>query len=71
MQKLQTQNELLEAKYFQVEELEERLENGWRTCYCEVRVYDHQQGRYVSDYRESDCPCPPVYYPPGDGGNIE
>ncbi len=30
MQKLQTQNELLEAKMFQVEELEERLENCWR-----------------------------------------
>ena len=30
MQKFQTQNELLEARHFQVEELEERLENCWR-----------------------------------------
>jgi hypothetical protein len=29
MQNFQKQNELLEANYFQVEELEERLENKW------------------------------------------
>ena len=29
MQNLQTQSELLEARHFQVEELEERLENKW------------------------------------------
>ncbi|CAN1576791.1 hypothetical protein MCERE19_04017 [Spirosomataceae bacterium] len=40
MQKLQTQNELLEAKYFQVEELEERLENCWRGQEKETYTYE-------------------------------
>jgi hypothetical protein len=54
MQNLQTQNELLEAKYFQVEELEERLENCWRGQ--EKRTVTYEQGGYIVE-KEVLVPC--------------
>lgn len=59
MQNLQTQNELLEAKYFQVEELEERLENGWRTCYC-PKIVTNAAGDTSTIYIECECPSHPI-----------
>jgi hypothetical protein len=56
MQKIQTQNEILEAKYFQVEELEERLENGWKTG-C---PYTRSDGTVAyKPHNTADGPCPP------------
>lgn len=69
MQNFQKQNELLEAKYFQVEELEERLENGWKsnnTKSCLERstsVTDWTQGgktstetNFISVSKDANCP---------------
>lgn len=48
------QNELLEAKYFQVEELEERLENCWNGY--EKQTVSYQQGGYTVE-KEILVPC--------------
>jgi hypothetical protein len=55
MQKLQTQNELLEAKYFQVEELEERLENCWQGTRKETVTIDGPNGSTIQ--KEILVPC--------------
>ncbi|WP_394991176.1 hypothetical protein [Emticicia sp.] len=52
MQHSQTNEALLQ--HFQVEELEERLENKW-TCYCPVESTDPYSGSPTTDYVE--CPC--------------
>lgn len=55
MQKLQTQNELLEVKCFHVEELEERLENKWKlkeSINCESIFY----GNRAVFPKEDGCP---------------
>jgi hypothetical protein len=55
MQNFQKQNELLEAKYFQVEELEERLENCWRgEEWVDMGAYN-SSGDWVSDYQKVPC----------------
>jgi hypothetical protein len=56
MQNFQKQNELLEANYFQVEELEERLENGWKTG-CPHTNSDGTTTYLPHD--KADGPCPP------------
>lgn len=53
MQKLQTNEALLQ--HFQVEELEERLENKWRTCYSPFESGSAAEGNYKVTYVESDC----------------
>ena len=54
MQNFQKQNELLEANYFQVEELEERLENCWRGYEKQTIRYE-QVGQIVE--KEVLVPC--------------
>jgi hypothetical protein len=55
MQNLQTQNELLEARHFQVEELEERLENCWRGTRKETIFIDGPNGSKIE--KEILVPC--------------
>jgi hypothetical protein len=54
MQNFQKQNELLEASYFQVEELEERMENCWNGY--EKQTVTYQQGGYTVE-KEILVPC--------------
>jgi hypothetical protein len=42
-------------QHFQVEELEERLENKWRTCHCPVESGSAAEGNYKVTYVECDC----------------
>jgi hypothetical protein len=51
-----TKNHLpLDVTLFEVEELEERLENSWRTCYCPVQRFDPQTNTTITIYVECDC----------------
>jgi hypothetical protein len=52
MQNLQSNEALLQ--HFQVEELEERLENAW-TCYCPVSKINPDTQSVETDYVECDC----------------
>jgi hypothetical protein len=54
MKKLETQNELLEANFFQVEELEERLETCWqRQRWVQDGWYDQYNDWHDTSYQVS------------------
>lgn len=66
MHNLPKQKDLpFELANFQVEELEERLENRWGTCHCPIQQQNPETGAWETTYVECDCDSPFRDEPPG------